>query len=219
MVWPLIAAAAASVLALLPRTTATQPTGPVKAAATKSPAPVRTPSPVVAPKPVSFLQQLQADLNVLPNQSLVTRQQVERIAQEMQKRYFQSVDWRMITTMAWIESSFNPNAYRFESHLDDASYGLMQTLLRDNALWLYKSKGATAMGRPDAETLRNPIVSIYFGMAYVNWLRTHPSGNRTEEWIVRAYNGGPGWARNTTARAMTLNHWTKYKQAKGRFYG
>ncbi len=200
--------------ALFGGTTATTKPATTSTPATAPKEPIR-----IAVKPTTFLDQLRKDLQVLPNSPQVTRAQVERIAQEMQRRYFPNVDWRMIVVMAWIESSFNPNAYRFESHLDDASYGLLQTLLKNNALWMFQNKGATGMGRPDAQTLRDPIVSIYFGMAYVNWLRTHPSGRNTPEWIVRAYNGGPGWNGKPASRAMTLNHWNKYQTTRRAFYG
>jgi Transglycosylase SLT domain len=202
-----------TLLGLAPQAPAVRPTATpaVRAPVAAAPRVVAT-----TPKPVSFIEYLRGEIKVLPTQDILTRPQVERIAQEITRRYFPRVDWRMLVTMAWVESSFNPNAYRFESHLDDASYGLLQTLLKNNALWMYQNRGATAMGRPDQGTLRDPIVSIYFGAAYVNWLMGQ---NTSPEWVVRAYNGGPGWKRSARGQTMTLNHWNKYKQARRQFYG
>src|SRR5690606_944874 len=112
----------------------------------------------------------------------------------------------MLVAMAKVESNFDPEAYRYESHLGDASAGLMQTLEK-TALWLYTDMGAKAKGRPTLASLMQPDVSMYFGAAYVNWLRRYRSITRSEEWIVRAYNGGPGWeSAGTASKAMTANH-------------
>jgi hypothetical protein len=134
---------------------------------------------------------------------------VEALAKKITAQYFPNVDWRMLVTMAYIESSFNPMAVRYEAHINDASYGLMQTLVKNNALWMYRQMHATAMGEPTVATLLNPEVSMYFGAAYVNWLRTWNKQARDEQWIVESYNGGPN-----NSNAQTKNHWAKYQAAK-----
>lgn len=124
-------------------------------------------------------------------------------------------DWPTVdrlTAIAWIESSFNPAAYRFEPHLNDASVGLMQTLT-STARWLYEDMGYTAYGAPTLETLAaSPQQSLYFGGAYLDWLSRWRGRRRSEQWIVRAYNGGPGGA---TSRA-TAPYWDKYQDARRR---
>lgn len=148
----------------------------------------------------------------------LSQAQVEKYAKLIVANFFPNVDWRMLVTMAYIESSFNPKAYRYESHIKDASYGLMQVLL-GTAKWIYTDLGKRAYGTPTASNLYTPEQAMYYGAAYVNWLRTYKGVARSPEWIVRAYNGGPGWASTTNGKNMTLNHWTKYKKARDKLYG
>jgi len=59
-----------------------------------------------------------------------------------------------------VESSFNPRAYRFERHLNEASYGLMQVLestARDRGL----------IGPP--ENMYEPEIGLEIGCAHVIW--------------------------------------------------
>lgn len=142
-----------------------------------------------------------------------TAQQVMEVAQEYRSRYSLNADPVMVAAMAQIESSFNPYAERFEAHLNDSSYGLMQTML-NTALWLYNDMGYRAFGRPTAQTLKDGRTSIYFGMAYINWLSRWNRIARSEEWIVESYNGGPN-----NSNSMTQNHLRKYRQAKAQIIG
>lgn len=136
---------------------------------------------------------------------------VRSFAERITGRYFPAVDPRMLVRMAWIESSFRPDAVRHEWHLNDASVGLMQTLTR-TAQWLWDDMGARAYPRPDMAALLDPETSLYFGAAYVNWLRRYGGRARSEQWIVESYNGGPG-----NSNSQTRNHWAKYLAAKERF--
>lgn len=119
-----------------------------------------------------------------------------------------SVDPEMLVAMASIESNFNPMAMRFEPHIGDASIGLMQTLL-STARWLATDMNYTAYGVPSLSDLMKPEISMYFGGAYVNWLRTWKGITHDEQWIVMSYNGGPGADNN-----QTRNHWAKYYKAR-----
>lgn len=144
----------------------------------------------------------------------LTEAQVRELAAATTQIYFPRVDPNMLVAMAWIESSFRPDAVRYEPHLDDGSTGLMQTLV-GTAHWLWEQMGARAFGEPTPANLLEPDRSLYFGAAYVNWLRTYGGKPRSEEWIVRAYNGGPGWEKSGVT--ATANHWAKYQAARGRF--
>lgn len=137
---------------------------------------------------------------------------IRALAQKVTREYFPQVDPAMVVRIAWIESNFAPNAFRWEWHLADASVGVMQTLV-GTATWLFEQMGATAKGEPTFVSLTDPETSIYFGAAYLNWLRTWRGKPRSEEWIVRAYNGGPG---NATSQ-RTAAYWQKYLAAKERF--
>lgn len=164
------------------------------------------------------------------SQSISTRlskAEIKRLAFDTVEKYFPKVDPYMLMAMAQIESSLDPLAKRHEKHLDDWSVGLMQTLV-NTAVWLFEEMGATRKGRPSFAELMKPEVSMYFGAAYVNWLRTFRGKSRGQEWIVRAYNGGQGWniqrsnesdADFQRRLAMTANHWRKFQKAYAELKG
>lgn len=171
-----------------------------------------SPAPAEAPTSASAggapVPQLKPAAPIAPG--VLPRWQVEQLAQEA-AALFPGVSWRMLVTMAWIESSWRPGV----TGDDGTSFGLMQ-VLRTTAQWLAGEMGASLYGRhlSDAELLR-PEVSMYLGAAYVAWLSRYRGVPRSEEWIVRGYNGGPGWATaSDRSLSMTLNHWTKYQRAK-----
>lgn len=146
--------------------------------------------------------------------STLARSQVEQLARDAAARW-PGVDWRMLVAMAWIESSFRPAVIGD----DGTSFGLMQ-VARPTASWLAAEMGADDHGRhlSDSDLLR-PEVSMHLAARYVQWLSRYAGTARSEEWIVRAYNGGPAWDSPTRAnRALvlsnTLNHWTRYLRAK-----
>lgn len=86
-----------------------------------------------------------------------------------------------------VESSFRPTAYRYEAHLGDASYGLMQILFKTARFVGYKG---------DPAGLYDPATNIRFGMRYVAYVRDYlrPRLGRDPDWqeIASGYNGGPG---------------------------
>ena len=139
------------------------------------------------------------------------RESVEALVKSL-RSHFPAVDPQMIVAMAKIESSFNPTAYRYEKHIDDASIGLMQTLVK-TAQWLYDDMGYKSFGRPSETDLYDPKTSLYFGMAYVNYLQNWKGRARSESWIVQSYNGGPN-----NSNHQTRNHWNKYQKAKRELY-
>lgn len=164
---------------------------------------------------------------VMAETARLTVDQVRALARDAVRRDGLRVDPIMLEAMAEIESSRNPMAIRAEPQIGDASIGLMQTLL-GTAQWLYEEMGARKFGEPTAKALMDPEVSIYFAGQYVNWLARFRGENRSEEWIVRAYNGGPSWdtkrkgesdARFERRLAATANHWRKYQEAKRRLQG
>lgn len=140
----------------------------------------------------------------------LSQERVEALAKSVITENNFNVDPQMVVTMAKIESDFNKKAYRYEPHKNDASTGLMQTLL-STAQWLATDMGYNRYGVPTKADLQNPKKSIYYGSAYVNWLRTKSSN---EQWVVESYNGGPG-----NSNSQTMAHWAKYKQAKKELFG
>lgn len=157
-----------------------------------------------------WLTQITPDINVT-----LTRAQVEAMAQGAVKLY-PNVDWRVLVTLAKIESSWKTAAYRVEHNSDgsvrDVSYGLVQ-LLASTALWEYTNLGVTDQGPPNQYTLLDPNINLYFAAGYVNYLMRYAGRARTLEWYIRAYNGGPGWASSSKGQTMTAAYWAAFQQA------
>ena len=109
-----------------------------------------------------------------------------------------------------VESSFNPRAYRFERHLNEASYGLMQVLestARDRGL----------IGPP--ENMYQPEIGLEIGCAHVVWTqnflatRGAPSDPLS---VALAFNAGVGNAlRGRTVAA----YGAKWNAARARYAG
>lgn len=119
------------------------------------------------------------------------------------------VDPKMLFAIFKIESGFNASAWRYEPHLGDASVGIAQ-VLTSTARWLSVEMGYSHFGVIGPEDLLDTAKCAYAGAAYLDWLSTWRGQGRSEEWIVRAYNGGPGGADS----AATLPYWRKYQAAK-----
>lgn len=140
----------------------------------------------------------------------VTHTEMKGMAEIITRRYFKRLDIAMICAIVEIESSRQPLAYRFEPKLNEASTGLMQTL-QSTAEWLATDMGYRAYAIENVSALLyRPFVSVYFGCAYLKWLSTYDGKKRSEEFMVRGYNGGPQAATKTS----TLSYWNKYLQAK-----
>ncbi|PZO86696.1 MAG: hypothetical protein DI626_05780 [Micavibrio aeruginosavorus] len=137
-----------------------------------------------------------------------TATKVKQVAAKYVFEYGLNCNPVMIAAMVKIESRYNPKAYRFEKHLNDASYGLMQTMTK-TAQWLYDDMKYRAFPRPTGSDLYDGYVSLYFGMAYVDYLSKYGKKQRDERWIVESYNGGPG-----NSNPGTQNHLRKYYEAK-----
>lgn len=147
---------------------------------------------------------------IMAQTARLTIEQVRDLANEAVRRDSLRFDPIILRAMAEIESDRNPMAMRAEPQIGDASIGLMQTLI-NTAKWLYEDMGARKFGEPTPERLFNPEVSMYFAGQYVNWLSRYRGQNRSEEWIVMSYNGGPN-----ADNPQTRNHLRKYYEAKER---
>ena len=141
---------------------------------------------------------------------LLTVAEVRCLAEDVAGRHFPIVDPMLLRAIAEVESARDSFAIRVEESIGDASIGLMQTL-EGTAQWLWDDIGDRRFPRPTRATLFKPSTSLYFGARYIAWLQRFRPG-ATEEWIVRAYNGGPGGA----SRSATLAHWQRYQRAKAR---
>ncbi|KAG8069887.1 hypothetical protein GUJ93_ZPchr0006g44913 [Zizania palustris] len=59
------------------------------------------------------------------------------------------------------------------------------------AAWLYRDCGYRAYIVNSVDDLYNPFASMYFGAAYLGWLSQYEGRERSHEFIVQAYLGGP----------------------------
>eukprot|EP00271_Cylindrocystis_brebissonii_P004095 TRINITY_DN15518_c0_g1_i1.p1 TRINITY_DN15518_c0_g1~~TRINITY_DN15518_c0_g1_i1.p1 ORF type:complete len:400 (+),score=34.25 TRINITY_DN15518_c0_g1_i1:601-1800(+) len=151
---------------------------------------------------------------VLYGQPILTKTELRAVAEIVLSRYFpgrrRPLDPAMVCAVGEVESSRRPLAYRFEPSRQEASTGLMQ-VLQSTGEWLATSMGYRAYTVDWASTpLYQPFASVYYGCAYLNWLSTYAGRDRSEEFIARGYNGGPGGAD----KPSTLNYWDKYQKAK-----
>lgn len=140
----------------------------------------------------------------------LSRSEITALAGNTVAAYFPAVDPKMLVAIAQVESNGYVRAFRNEPQIADASAGLMQTLL-GTAQWMWDTGYTAAGNRPDRyELLFDPAVSMYYAAAFINTLRSWAGQSRSEEFIVRAYNGGPGNAMS----GATAPYWQKYLNAK-----
>ncbi|XP_042505901.1 uncharacterized protein LOC122082419 isoform X1 [Macadamia integrifolia] len=81
------------------------------------------------------------------------------------------------------------------------------------AQWLYKDIGYKAYQVQSVEDLFNPFASMYFGAAYMAWLSQYGGRERTPEFIVQAYLGGP---ENVNLQ-QTGPLWIKFEEALSQY--
>lgn len=95
-----------------------------------------------------------------------------------------------LMAICFVESSWRPAAYRYEAGINDASYGLFQTLYATAQEMGYG-------GSPDG--LFDPDTSAIYGVRYLVFCRDFMSGvmGGAPGWldILSCYNGGPGRAK------------------------
>ena len=158
------------------------------------------------------------NINAFQGSSLLSEVEVFKIAEYIKSKHGFNLDTKMLVATAYIESSFRPKAVRHERRNDgtiwDSSFGLMQTLL-GTAKDMY-AKGYRAYGVPSADDLMNPVVSMYFGASYMDWLRNGWRG-RDDEFYIRAYNGRPGWRNTPNGAKNTAHYYKKYASAYKKF--
>lgn len=77
------------------------------------------------------------------------------------------------------------------------------------ALWLFKDLAYRAYRVDSVDDLFNPFVSMYFGAAYLAWLSEYEGRERSPQFVVQAYLGGP---ENVNLQA-TGPLWLKFEEA------
>ncbi|KAF0909113.1 hypothetical protein E2562_031619 [Oryza meyeriana var. granulata] len=78
-----------------------------------------------------------------------------------------------------------------------------------SAAWLYRDCGHRAYIVSSVDDLYNPFASMYFGAAYLGWLSQYEGRERSHEFIVQAYLGGP----ENVSLQETGPFWNKFLEA------
>eukprot|EP00899_Mesostigma_viride_P008029 jgi/Mesvir1/17227/Mv07641-RA.1 len=142
--------------------------------------------------------------------AVLSSAEIKALAESTNARHFKHcLSSRMLRAICVIESGGDPQAYRWEPGIGEASAGLMQTLL-STAQWLAKDMGYNAFGIPTINDLYRPAVSMYMGASYVHYLSGINGHTGSEEFVVRGYNGGPNGYKNKS----TMDYWKKYLRVK-----
>eukprot|EP00257_Ricinus_communis_P013707 XP_015571213.1 uncharacterized protein LOC8259970 isoform X2 [Ricinus communis] len=81
------------------------------------------------------------------------------------------------------------------------------------AFWLYMELGYRAYRVDSVDDLTKPFVSMYFGAAYLAYLSEYEGRERTPQFVVQAYLGGP---KNVNLQE-TGPLWLKFEQALGNY--
>lgn len=108
-----------------------------------------------------------------------------------------------------IESNFNPAAYRYEAHLKDASWGLMQLLLST-------ARETSNNSNLTASELLKPEINIDIGTKYLSklYLKYHSNIYDT----VAAYNAG-SVRKTITGQYVNQSHVDRFKVAYLKYKG
>ncbi|XAR56920.1 hypothetical protein NMG60_11037577 [Bertholletia excelsa] len=83
------------------------------------------------------------------------------------------------------------------------------------ACWLYEDLGCKAYKVESVNDLTKPFASMYFGAGYLVWLSEYEGRERTLQFVVQAYLGGP---KNVNLQE-TGSHWLKFQEALSRYEG
>ena len=111
---------------------------------------------------------------IVASQNIITS-----IAEKAAVKY--GIEPAAVKAIIEIESNWNPSAYRYEAHLKDASWGLMQVLLK-TAREISGNKSLTAT------ELLKPEINIDIGTKYLAQQYRRYHGNIYD--AVAAYNAG-----------------------------
>ncbi|KAI3948497.1 hypothetical protein MKW98_019247 [Papaver atlanticum] len=144
-------------------------------------------------------------------QAFLTQTEMKAVAGIVAHRHFLSqIDPDMICAISELESDRQPLAMRYNKKTKDTTVGIMQVLPK-TAEWLVRENGyQTYQIEGNLELLHKPFINVYFGAAYLKWLSSYDGKDRNEEFVVRAYRGGPKKANHKS----TLDYWRRYLLVK-----
>ena len=110
----------------------------------------------------------------------------------------------MIKAIIKVESSWNPKAKRYEKHLDDTYYGVMQILTK-TAKWITGNKKITK------EQLQDPTLNIIIGTRYYKYLLDK---YKDQDSAIASYNAGsPKRSKLNPTKFVNQSYVDKVKRA------
>ncbi|CAA6667850.1 unnamed protein product [Spirodela intermedia] len=115
----------------------------------------------------------------------LSRVEVKAVAEMIISRYFKAAGVRASALAALAEMC----GMRFVNGVR-ARTGLMG-IDYPTAVWLYNDVGCRAYKVNSVDDLYNPFASMYFGASYLAWLSVYEGRERTQQFVVEAYLGGP----------------------------
>lgn len=123
----------------------------------------------------------------MTNNLTLTQQTILTTIDTINRAESLNIEPAIVFAFCEIESSFNPNAYRYEERLQEASYGLMQ-LLYSTAC----DRGLT----DDPKTLWKIDANLQYGMRQLAWIRDYIEGHSVSDPspadLAACYNAGVG---------------------------
>ncbi|XP_042011197.1 uncharacterized protein LOC121759610 [Salvia splendens] len=145
------------------------------------------------------------------NQPYITQTEMRAVAGIVVQRHFVSqIDMDMLCTIAEIESGRQILAKSYNKKPDEVNMGIMQ-ISPKRAEWFIRESGyRTYNMAEDSKSLYKPFLNVYIAAAYLKWLSSFDNKERSEEFMIRAYKGGPKKATHKS----TLPYWKKYLSIK-----
>ncbi|XP_028803828.1 uncharacterized protein LOC114758893 [Neltuma alba] len=147
-------------------------------------------------------------------QPYLTQTELRAVAEIVIGRHFPSkIDPAMVCAIAELESDRLLLVTRSEGKSKQRRFGLMQLMPNDSE-WLISELGYSSyLAEGNSDVLYRPFINVYFGAAYIKWLSNFEDTERSEEFMVRAYKGGPKKATHKS----TLPYWKRYLAVKESF--
>ncbi|KAI3979203.1 hypothetical protein MKX01_017028 [Papaver californicum] len=140
-------------------------------------------------------------------QAFLTQTEMKAVAVAgiVARRHFLSqIDPDMICAISELESDRQPLATRCNKKTKDTTVGIMRFYQKlENGYQTYQIEG-------NLELLHKPFINVYFCAAYLKWLSSYDGKDRNEEFVVRAYRGGPKKANHKSK----LDYWRRYLLVK-----
>ncbi|CAN6879226.1 unnamed protein product [Brassica oleracea] len=144
-------------------------------------------------------------------QPYLTQTEMKAVADITVRRHFDSIlDPEMICAIAELESDRKPLIMRYNKKTKETGLGILQVFAK-TAEWLAGGQGYQEYNVDDnPDLLHKPFINVYFAAAYLKWLTDYQNNQRSEEFVVRAYNGGTKKATHKS----TLPYWKRYLVVK-----